>query len=376
MRFGAVHTHATGLDARLSRRGAQRHGLSTRQRRHADHDRMDANPGGARGLDGSGLESGCVKGSAGIASSSTRWIDGSLENVTGNCPCAKKWQMRQPSVVSRLDCAGPPGRCPFEAAPIEWDEPASSCKHGPHSVTAAWHAINEANSSCLTNRDMVFPIWVHSTRSTKTPGPSQPSRMRLRRRTARDGMIERIINAGHKYTNQYEQSDPDHQDPTPDERAGFGAGSQGMRPCANPFSRRGAAAGGKVPARSDFARATAGQRRSPAASGGLWFVQSVTVLVKITTPDKADATRTFRRAQSQRLGRQHPEAVANSALPSLSRRPDPSKALGTLTMARRLLDKGIPSLPSLHAFLSTACLDQKWQHAASRRSGASAFPRK
>jgi hypothetical protein len=49
-------------------------------------------------------------------------------------------------------------------------------------------------------------------------------------------MIERIINAGHKYTNQYEQSDPNHQVPTPVERAGIGAGGQGMRSCANPYN--------------------------------------------------------------------------------------------------------------------------------------------
>ncbi len=42
-------------------------------------------------------------------------------------------------------------------------------------------------------------------------------------------MIEPIINAGHKYTNQYEQSDPDHQDPIPDYRKGFGPRIRGMR---------------------------------------------------------------------------------------------------------------------------------------------------
>ncbi len=167
MRSGAVEILLPGPMPE-SQEGAQHHGLSGNQRRHADHDRLSGNAGGARGLDGSGFESGCVKGSTPIASSVIGWIDGSLEKVTGNCPCAKKWQMRQPSIVSRPEGPESPGMCPFEAGPIECDEPLSSCRHGPHSVTAAWHAISVANRSCLTNRDMIFPIRVYSPRSTKT----------------------------------------------------------------------------------------------------------------------------------------------------------------------------------------------------------------
>jgi hypothetical protein len=68
--------------------------------------------------------------------------------------------MRQPSCDSLRDCRGSSPRSAFEAAPhVWWDAPDNSCRHGPQSVTAAWHAISEANRSGRTSRDITVLIW-------------------------------------------------------------------------------------------------------------------------------------------------------------------------------------------------------------------------
>ena len=107
---------------------------------------------GSRGHDGA---AGARRGDRGSTNSATSGVDRSQVGASVNWPCATNWQMRQLSAESVEDFAGASGRCDFVTGPNAWDEPESSCRHGPHSVTTAWQAISEANSSWRTDRVMI-----------------------------------------------------------------------------------------------------------------------------------------------------------------------------------------------------------------------------
>ena len=85
---------------------------------HGDQDSPAKTSGGARGQEVSGLEIETETGIAQTTNSTMSLGDDPRENSTGNCPCATKWQIRQPSLESLRDWRGSSGRCGFEAAAI------------------------------------------------------------------------------------------------------------------------------------------------------------------------------------------------------------------------------------------------------------------
>ncbi len=93
-------------------------------------------------------------GTAGATTAAITWMVSPPENATGNCPCATKWQIRQLSAESRRDWVGSSGRSDRDDDPMPCVDPESACRQGPHNVTAAWHAITEANKICRAIRDI------------------------------------------------------------------------------------------------------------------------------------------------------------------------------------------------------------------------------
>src|SRR5262249_15721179 len=118
------------------------------------HEQDSTVMGGARGLAGSWGEIGRVCGRAGRARSVTTGEESSHEKATGNCPWATTWYIRQLAFVSRRDWPASSGLSGFEIAPGSCDDPGRACRHGPHRITAAWHAISEANRIWRTRRDI------------------------------------------------------------------------------------------------------------------------------------------------------------------------------------------------------------------------------
>ena len=69
----------------------------------ADHDKVVALDGGARGLEGSWSDGVPPAGRTDTTSSATLSIGIAVENSTGSCPCTTNWQIRQLSAASRRD---------------------------------------------------------------------------------------------------------------------------------------------------------------------------------------------------------------------------------------------------------------------------------
>jgi hypothetical protein len=132
----------------------------TRRRRSVAQDRFAAAKGGARGLEKCSNEAG-LKAGGGVGTSSARSLaDNPPEDSTGSCPCAKKWQTGQISAALleavALSCAGCRVAC--ETASDPWPEPGNACKHGPHSMIAAWNVTTVATRIRLRIRGITFDL--------------------------------------------------------------------------------------------------------------------------------------------------------------------------------------------------------------------------
>ncbi len=150
-RHAPVHSGATERGFRLvqdrqwMRMGARTTCLS-RRRRSVAQDRFAAARGGARASEKRSEEVGQKAGATVGTGSASNRTDNPREDSTGSCPCARNWQTGQKSDELLNACAESWEECRNAPEPASepWPEPGSACKHGPHSMIAAWNATTVA----------------------------------------------------------------------------------------------------------------------------------------------------------------------------------------------------------------------------------------